>query len=464
MAADLLIANGNLIDGTGAAMQPGTSVLLSGDRIVAVGPEATVLASRDPGAPAPDRIDATGCTVMPGLIDVHTHITLGEPQSNDELFTHREQAFSTLVAGWQAQKLLRAGVTSAFDIDGIYWIGPALRDAIECGIVEGPRLKAGTHALLTAVGGTAGRMIPEHGTAGYAQVVRNRDEMVQIVRNQIKFGADIIKVHVTGRIPGRAGELSVWSLDELKAVADTAHDLGIPVTGHCRTARSTRDCLLAGFDILLHASFLGEGTGAQIVGKEDKALLALYDETLELLIEKKTPVAPTWTFLGNLSQFGHKVGASAAAMDLFRDEIQGTADILKRAYDAGVPFMTGSETGFSITPVGEWHAREMELFVQYLGMSPLEAITCGTRNGAIAMGMEGRVGTVEPDRLGDVLVVDGDPLADIRVLGDRSRFRAVISRGKPVDLTRPWPERKLMSDEKVSNYSNQPLTWGLVNP
>ena len=464
MAADLLIANGNLIDGTGAAMQPATSVLLSGDHIVAVGPEATVLASRDPGAPAPDRIDATGCTVMPGLIDVHTHITLGEPQSNDELFTHREQAFSTLVAGWQAQKLLRAGVTSAFDIDGIYWIGPALRDAIECGIIEGPRLKAGTHALLTAVGGTAGRMIPEHGTAGYAQVVRNRDEMVQIVRNQIKFGADIIKVHVTGRIPGRPGELSVWSLDELKAVADTAHELGIPVTGHCRTARSTRDCLLAGFDILLHASFLGEGTGAQIVGKEDKALLALYDETLELLIEKKTPVAPTWTFLGNLSQFGHKVGASAAAMDLFRDEIQGTADILKRAYDAGVPFMTGSETGFSITPVGEWHAREMELFVQYLGMSPLEAITCGTRNGAIAMGMQGRVGTIEPDRLADVLVVDGDPLADIRVLGDRSRFRAVVSRGKPVDLTRPWPERKLMSDEKVSNYSNQPLTWGLVNP
>ena len=110
MAADLLIANGNLIDGTGAGMRPGTTVLLSGDRIVGVGPEATVLASRDPDARPVERIDATGCTVMPGLIDVHTHITLGEPQSNDELFTHREEAFSTLVAGWQAQKLLRATV------------------------------------------------------------------------------------------------------------------------------------------------------------------------------------------------------------------------------------------------------------------------------------------------------------------------------------------------------------------
>ena len=106
----------------------------------------------------------------------------------------------------------------------------------------------------------------------------------------------------------------------------------------------------------------------------------------------------------------------------------------------------------------------MELFVRFLGISPLEAITCGTRNGAIAMGMEGMVGTLEVDRLADVLVVDGDPLLDIRILGDRTRFRAVVSRGRRVDLTRPWPERTVMNEEKVSQYSTQPLTWDLVNP
>ena len=464
MAVDLLITNGNLIDGTGAPMRPGMSVLLNGDLITGIGSEAELLATRPADRGAPHRIDASGCTVMPGLIDVHTHITLGEPQSNDELFSHREPAFSALLAGWQAQKLLRAGVTSAFDIDGLHYIGPALRDAIECGFIEGPRLKAGTHALLTAVGGTAGRMIPDSGTAAYAQVVRNRDEMIETVRKQIKFGADVIKVHVTGRIPGRPGELSVWTEEELRVVCDTAHDLGVPVTGHCRTARATRDSLRAGMDFLLHASFLGEGTGAQSVGTEDRETLALFEETLELLIEKQTPVAPTWTFLGNLSEFGHKVGASPAAMDLFRNEIEATAAILRRAYNAGVPFMCGSETGFSITPIGEWHAREMELFVRYLGLSPLEAITCGTRNGAIAMGMVGQTGTLELGRRADVLVVEGDPLHDIRVLGDRTRFRAVISRGVPVDLNRPWPERTILSDEKVSQYSTQPLTWNLVNP
>lgn len=95
------------------------------------------------------------------------------------------------------KKILQAGVTSILDVDGIFNIGPALRDAINAGITEGPSMKSGTFALMTAVGGTAGRMIPDHGTAGYAEVVHNRDEMVRVVRRQIKDGADIIKIHVT---------------------------------------------------------------------------------------------------------------------------------------------------------------------------------------------------------------------------------------------------------------------------
>ena len=458
---EILIANGTVIDGTGTVSKAATSVLLAGDRIAAVDPDATVAAQATPDAV---RIDATGKIVMPGLIDSHVHLTLGEPQSNDELFFHRDPAYSAILAGWQVQKLLRAGVTSAFDVDGIHHIGPALRDAIESGLVEGPRLVAGQHALLGAVGGTAGRLVPESGTAGYAEIVRTKDEMVQVVRRQIKFGADWIKIHVTGRLPGRPGELQVWSLDELKLVCDTAHDLGVPVTAHCRTARSTRDSARAGVDLILHASFLGEGTGAQNTGHESAATLRLFDEAMEAILEHRTPICPTWTFLANLAEFGHKVGASPAAMDLFRDEIEGTAARLRQAYDAGIMFTTGSETGFSITPVGHWHAREMELFVRHLGLTPLEAITCGTRNGALAMKLEGRVGTLEVDRLADVLVVDGNPLDDICILQDRSRLTEVISRGIRVDLSRPYPQRQILSDEKVSNYSTLPLTWDLVNP
>ena len=165
---------------------------------------------------------------MPGLIDAHCHITFGEPASNDELFFHRDQSTAALVAAFNVQKLLLAGVTGFLDADCLWNLGPALRDAIEAGIVDGPRMTAGMNALLTAAGGTAGRLIPDSGTAAYAHVVGDRDEMVRTTRQQIKHGADWVKIHVTGSLPNRTGELTVWTLDELRAVIDTAHDLDTP--------------------------------------------------------------------------------------------------------------------------------------------------------------------------------------------------------------------------------------------
>jgi imidazolonepropionase-like amidohydrolase len=439
--SELLIRGGRLIDGTGAPPADDAAVLVRDDEIVAVGTVADVNAAASPQATT---LDATGDTIMPGLVDAHCHVTLGEPASNDELFFHREPAFSAILAAWNVTKLLRAGVTSFFDADGAYDIGPALRDAIECGMVEGPRMVTGLHALLTSVGGTAGRMIPDSGTAGYAQVVRSRDEMVEVVRRQIKYGADWVKIHATGRIPGRAGELQVWTLDEMRVVCDTAHELDTLVVAHCRSASSTRDAAKAGVDLIFHASFVD-------------------DEGIDAMVENGCWCCPTWTFLANLADFGGKVGASPSAQDLFRDEIETTAAKLREAYDAGVPFLTGSESGFSITPYGHWHARELQLLVDYLGLSPMQAIVCATANGRLVM-RDDRIGTVEPGQRADLLVVNGDPLRDVRVLQDRSRVRAVVSRGQCVDLARPWPTRHLLTAETVSAYSTQPLTWDLVNP
>jgi len=135
---------------------------------------------------------------------------------------------------------------------------------------------------------------------------------------------------------------------------------------------------------------------------------------------------------------------------------------MRVAYDAGVPILCGSESGFALTPYGHWHGREMEVFVNELGLSPLEAITCGTRNGAIAMRMEGEIGTIEVGRKADVLVVDGDPSTDIRILNDKSRFAHVISRGIPVDLDRPWPQHERIPGSKVSNWADEILTYDLA--
>jgi imidazolonepropionase-like amidohydrolase len=437
----LLIENGRIIDGTGAQPMEG-GVLIDGERIVAVGRDAVAAAQRREQV---DRLDAAGCTVMPGLIDVHCHVTLGEPASNDELFFHRSPAYATLLAAWNIGKLLRAGVTSCFDVDGLFEIGPALRDGITAGIVEGPRMVAGTHALLTAVGGTAGRLIPDRGTIGYAEVVTSKDEMVRVVRRQIKHGADWIKIHATGLIPGHSGEIQVWSQSELRLVCETAHALGIPVCAHTRNASSAKDAALAGVDLLFHCTHLD-------------------DDAVEVIAKAGIPIAPTMTFLANLVDYGPRVGASPQAIDLFRAELEQSRRTLRALYDAGNRFMCGSETGFSITPNGHWHARELELLVRYLEISPLDAIRCGTHNGAAVMGkLAEHVGTLQVGKLADIIIVDGNPLESLAVLSDRRRLRHVFKGGRAVDLARPWPERTVFPREQVLTYGDRPLTWELVH-
>lgn len=433
----IAITGGTLIDGNGGVPVPGTTVIVEPDRIVAVGPDAD-MASRIPADAV--RIDATGRTVMPGLIDAHVHCTFDDVQSNDELFFHRPPALAALLTAFNLPKLLRAGVTGFFDPDTVHGIGPQVRDALEAGAFEGPRMKTGVQALLTSVGGTAGRLIPDQGEVGYAAIVNTMEEMVTVTRRQIKYGGDWIKIHATGSIPTHMGELQVWKLDEMRCVVDTAHELGVPVTAHCRNASSVRDAAKAGVDLILHASFMD-------------------DEGLEAVLESGAALCPTFTFLANLADYGAKVGAGVGMVDVFRGEIEATAAMVRKAYDQGVKLLSGSESGFALTPYGHWHARELEVYVDAIGLTPLEAITCATKNNAFAMRMEGRVGVVAEGWLADVLVVDGDPSKDVRILQDRSRLAAVISRGRLVDLTAPWPERRRIPGEKVGNWAADVLTY-----
>ena len=414
---------------------PGTDVLIDGDNIRAVGPHGTI------DVPTGTReITADGMTIMPGLIDAHCHITFDDVQSNDELFFHRPPTTAAMVTLFNLPKLLLAGVTSFMDPDTVMGIGPEIREVVESGAFPGPRIATGVQALLTSVGGTAGRLIPDDGKVGYAAIVNTVDEMVTETRRQIKNGADWIKIHATGSIPTRAGELQVWTLDEMKAVCDTAHALGVPVTAHCRSAASTRDAALAGVDLILHASFMD-------------------DEALQAVIDQGAALCPTFTFLANLADYGERVGAGIGMQDIFRGEIKATAAMMRAAYDADVPILCGSESGFALTPYGHWHAREMEVFVNELGLSPVEAISCATRSNAIAMRMDDRLGVVAEGACADVLVVDGDPAGDVTVLQDRSRLHAVVSRGEPVDLTQPWPDRRMIPGEQVASWAAEILTY-----
>lgn len=437
-----LLTNGSVIDGTGAEPTP-ADVLIIGDRIEAVGGDVAGRIGTDGEVTV---IDVSGCTVMPGMIDSHCHISFDQPSSNDELFFHRRPGLATLVAAVNARKVLRAGFTSFFDADCIFDVGVDLRDAIEAGVVEGPRMATGGNVLINCVGGTASRLLPDAGSRGYARIVHTPDEIITEIHKQIKQGVDWIKVHVSGlpvRAGRHAGEIQTWSLDELKLVCDTAHNLGVPVVGHCRNASSTRDAALAGFDMILHATYMDE-------------------EALAAVVDRQVPLVPTFTFQANLADFGAAIGSDERLREVFRLEITESVDTIRRAYDAGVPLLTGSESGFSLTPYGDWHYRELEVFVDYLGLTPLQALHCATGQGARAMRLEGELGCLKAGFLADVVVFDGDPLADITQLGDRGRFRHIFRGGCEVDFNCAIPESWDIPGWRVSEFSEQVLTRELV--
>ena len=198
----LLINNAKIIDGSGSEPFLG-SILIKGNKIASVLKDTKSLSKE---IKVNKTIDAKQKTVLPGLIDAHCHISFDEPSSNDELFFHRRESLAAIVAGTNALKVLQSGVTSFLDADSIYDVGVDLRDAIEAGVIPGPRMAVGGNALLTSVGGTAGRLIPDEGKRGYGAVVRNKDEIILEIRRQIKLGVDWIKIHVSGLVPRQKAE------------------------------------------------------------------------------------------------------------------------------------------------------------------------------------------------------------------------------------------------------------------
>jgi imidazolonepropionase-like amidohydrolase len=433
MVNSIVLQNASIIDGSGLSPYSGHLVIKE-NKIDSILKEDAFSHEKEARV-----IDLKGKTVMPGLIDAHCHISFDEPRSNDELFFHRREGLAAIIAGTNALKVLQSGVTSFFDADSLYSVGVDLRDAIESGVIVGPRMAVGGNALLTSAGGTAGRLIPDEGKRGYGAVVTSKDEIILEIRRQIKMGVDWIKIHVSGMVPRQSseGELKAWSLDELKLACDTAHELGIPVVGHCRGADSVKDALLAGFDMILHGTYMDE-------------------EGLEIMIERNVPLVPTFTFQANLIDYAEKMEASTDYKEIFEKEIQDNVPIFTKAYEAGVPFICGSESGFSVTPYGDWHYKELEVFVEKLGLTPLEAITCATKNAASAMKRDD-IGLIAEGKIADLLVVDGDPTKDVTILGNKNLIKHVFLNGKDIDLT-PAPKRFKDPDGwRISAYSNKIL-------
>ena len=199
------------------------------------------------------------------------------------------------------------------------------------------------------------------------------------------------------------------TFEEMHAVVATAHNHRLKVTGHCRATQGIKNALKAGYDCIEHGTFMD-------------------DEAMDLLLARDVPCVPALYFEQASVERGKEFGLPQRVIDGHKETLEAGAESARMILKAGGRLGMGGDYGFAWNPHGDY-ARELSFFVKYVGLTPLEVITCATRTGAEIMGRTEEFGTLEAGKLADVLVVDGDVLADIAVLQDRSRFLAVIQGG-----------------------------------
>lgn len=390
----IALRGATLIDGTGSDPRPGTTLVIEGRRLGAVGP--------GPAPPGARVIDVAGRTVIPGLFNCHVHLQMnGGPAPLAEL-ADEPSGVSLLLAARRAGAMLRAGITTVRDCGAKDWQVIHLRRAVEQGIVEGPRILACGRALCKAGGHAAVLGEPVDGVS----------DVPGAVQRQLDAGADFVKAFGTGGF-GKDGEQlghSELTREQLRAAADTAHAAGRRLSVHAYGTQGIGDAIAAGADSIEHATFVD-------------------DALLEQLREHGVYIVPTLTNTYRVATFGAQGGVAPYIVASASAALPTMLANAGRALRAGVKMALGSDAGAWINAHTDI-VTELRLRVQ-IGASPLAAITMATRTSAECLGLADEVGTLEPGKLADVVVLDGDPLADLTAV---ERVHAVFKEGAAVRL------------------------------
>jgi imidazolonepropionase-like amidohydrolase len=393
--AATLIHAGRVIDGIANQAASGRTVVVDGGRIVAI----------ESGYRAPsagDRvIDLKNSTLMPGLMDMHVHITSEYSRSSELERFKRDGPDVALDGAMFAERTLQAGFTTVRDLGDGFRASIALRNAINAGKVVGPRIFAAGKSIAT----TGGHADPTNGWADHLGgadvgpldgVVNGEEQAAQAVRQRYKEGSDLIKITATGGVLSVAknGLNPQFTEEEIRSVVRTARDYGFKVAAHAHGAEGMKRAVRAGVDTIEHGTFMD-------------------DETIQLMKERGTYYVPTitagaWVFDRSKEEgFFPVVVRPKAAM--IGPQIQGT---FAKAYKAGVKILFGTDTGVSAH--GQ-NAREFVLMVE-AGMPAMEAIKSATVVSAKYLEIDDRLGSVEVGKVADLVAVPGDPLKDISVM------------------------------------------------
>ena len=369
----------------GKAPLPDAALVIKDGRIAYAGPAAGV-----PLLPADtEKIDARGGTILPGIVEAHFHATYFNIAALEDLDIKYPVEYVSLLSSVNTR--LATNGREICSAGGLMDWNPEFR-------------KIGMEGLVFIINGV--------------------EDARKAVRALVKDGIEWVKTYPTGDAASpdiNDHHTLCMTFDEMHAVVATAHNHKLKVTGHCRATQGIKNALRAGYDTIEHGTFID-------------------DEGLDMLLERDVPCIPALFFEKMSIERGPEFGLSQRVIDGHQETLDGGAESARRILRAGGRLGMGGDYGFGWNPHGDY-ARELTFFVKDVGLTPLEVITCATKTGAEIMGRSEEFGTLEKGKLADVLIVDGDVIADIALLEDRKKFIAVMQGGvvKAGQLAKPFP-------------------------
>ena len=387
-ARTVVVRAAHMVDVLAGRTVDNVQIVITDGRIAAVGKAGDAVPA---GAEA---IDLGPRTLVPGLIDMHVHLT-GDPRFSGYRSLEYTDNFWTVVGVANAKRTLDAGFTTVRNVGSGNYDDVALKQGIEAGYITGPRIVPATYALGATGGHCDSTEFPPSFKVPSPNIANSPDEFRAAVRRNRKYGAEVIKVCMTGGVFSKTDSVGAqqMSFEEIKAVVDEAHMLGMRVAAHAHGTAGINDALRAGVDTIEHASLADDESFKLAKAKGAWLDMDIYNDDY-ILAE----------------------GASNGVFEesLAKERMIGRKqrETFRAAHAAGVKLLFGTDGG--VYPNG-YNARQFAKMVEW-GMTPMEAIQAATRSAAEALDKTADVGAIAPGRYGDLVAVDGDPLADVRVL------------------------------------------------
>ncbi len=408
--------NASIIDASGAAPFQGT-VTVEGTKIAAVTRSPVEAA----GAPGEEVIDCTGYTLLPGLTEAHCHISFNNLTSIYSAVEIQPEDHS-LIALANAQLLLQRGFTSLFSAASAKpRVDVAVRDAINRGLFEGPRMRAAGQEITPTgnLGDLDTTYLTFPRTLRFSIACDGADEFMRAARLAARDGVDTIKVNVSGdRDWGHMhadDTVTVITERELAAVMEVANARRLTVATHCSSSAGVKMCVRQGVPVIFHAPHADSEARDMLESVKDKVFVVPGAGFPISMLRRHDEFRLNW---------------SAEKLASLEREIAIFTDCMRDLHKRGVRVLPGGDYGAFITaPMGE-NAKDFEYFVELFGFTPMEVIVAATRHGADLMQMGQEVGQIKAGYCADLVLLDGDPLADIRIFQDPNRILAVLKDGK----------------------------------